>query len=162
MYIDDFGFEGAGIVDNQTQVGGYQKLVACVLELIDAGYSCWEWNHIQLVGLVEYGEASIFCCQEDVIAYFSYPFEGNGGTELLIVDGGSLVGKNPFALFLVRPDMPYVSASESIFSYLNELRNLTFSLESLDTYQVIASLGCYPGITLLDRVNLINSQVDVI
>ena len=162
MHIDDFGLEGAGIVDNQTQVGGYQELVACILELIDAGYSCWEWYHIQLVGLVIYGESSIFSCQEDVIAYFSHPFEGDRGTELLIVDGGSLVGKNPFALFLVRPDMPYVSASESILSYLDELWNLTFSLESLDTYQIIARLGSYPGVALLGRVNLIYSQVDVI
>lgn len=162
MYVDDFSLEGTWIVDDYSQIGSYQELVACVLELVDAGYSGWEWYHIQLVVLIEYGESSIYCCQEDVIAHFSYPLERDGGAELMLVDGGSPVGKNPFAFFLVRPDMLYVSASESVLSYLDELRNVTFSLESLDTYHIIARLGSYPSVALFDRKNLIYSQVDVI
>jgi hypothetical protein len=120
LYIDDFSFEGAWIVDDHSQVSSYQELIARVLELIDAGYSNWEWYHIQLVVLIEYGESAIFCCQEDIIAHFSYPFEGDGGAELRVVDGGSLVSENPIAFFLICPDMPYVSASESVLSYLDE------------------------------------------
>ena len=87
MYIDDFCLEGAWIVDNHSQVSSYQELIACVLELIDAGYSGWEWYHIQLVVLIEYGEASILGGKEDIIAHFSYPFEGDGSAELRVVDG---------------------------------------------------------------------------
>ena len=162
MYIDDFCLEGAWIVDDHSQVSSYQELIARVLELIDAGYSGWEWYHIQLVVLIEYGEASILGGKKDIIAHFSYPFEGDGGAELRVVDGSSLVGENPFAFFLICPDMPYVSASESVLSYLDEFWNISLSLESIDTYQIIARLGSYPGVTLIDRVNLIYSQVDVI
>lgn len=100
MYVDDFCLEGAWIVDDYSQVSSYQELIASVLELIDAGYSGWEWYHIQLVVLIEYGEASILGGKEDIIAHFSYPFEGDGGAELMVVDGSSLVGENPFAFFL--------------------------------------------------------------
>ena len=162
LYIDDFCLEGAWIVDDHSQVSSYQELIACVLELIDAGYSGWEWYHIQLVVLIEYGESAIFCCQEDIIAHFSYPFEGDGSAELRVVDGGSLVSENPIAFFLICPDMPYVSASESVFAYLDELRNFPFSLESMDTYQIIARLGSYPGGAMFDSVYLIYSQIDVI
>ena len=162
LYIDDFCLEGAWIVDNHSQVSSYQELIACVLELIDAGYSGWEWYHIQLVVLIEYGEASILGGKKDIIAHFSYPFEGDGSAELRVVDGGSLVCENPIAFFLICPDMPYVSASESVLSYLDELWNISLSLESIDTYQIIARLGSYPGVIMFDRVNLIYSQVDVI
>ena len=162
LYIDDFCLEGAWVVDNHSQVSSYQELIASVLELIDAGYSGWEWYHIQLVAFIEYGDSAIFRCQEDIIVYFSYPFEGDGGAELRVVDGGSLVGENPIAFFLICPDMPYVSASESVLSYLDELWNISLSLESIDTYQIIARLGSYPGVIMFDRVNLIYSQVDVI
>ena len=162
MYIDDFCFEGAWVVDNHSQVSSYQELIASVLELIDAGYSGWEWYHIQLVVFIEYGDSAVFRRQEDIIVYFSYPFEGDGGAEVIVVDGGSLVGENPFAFFLICPDMPYVSASESVFAYLDELRNFPFSLESMDTYQIIARLGNYPGGAMFDSVYLIYSQIDVI
>ena len=155
MYIDNFSLEGAWIVDDQTQIGGYQELVARVLELVDAGYSFWEWYHIQLVGLIIYGEASIYCCQEDVIAHFSNPLERDGGTEMMMVDGSSLVGEDPFAFFLVRPYMPYVSASESVLSYLEDFWIHSISDESMDTYQIIAILGSYPSVASFDRVNLI-------
>ena len=79
-----------------------------------------------------------------------------------MVDGGSLVSENPIAFFLICPDMPYVSASESVLSYLDGLWNISLSLESIDTYQIIARLGSYPGVIMFDRVNLIYSQVDVI
>lgn len=138
MYVDDFCLEGAWIVDDYSQVSSYQELIASVLELIDAGYSGWEWYHIQLVVLIEYGEASILGGKEDIIAHFSYPFEGDGGAELMVVDGSSLVGENPFAFFLICPDMPYVSASESVLSDLDEFWNISLSLESIDTYQIIA------------------------
>ena len=70
--------------------------------------------------LVVYGEFSVWRGEEDGIAHLSDPFEGEMGVEFMVVDGGSLVGENPLASFLVGPYIPYVSASQSVLSHLDD------------------------------------------
>ena len=120
LHVDELGFKVARVVDYQPQVGGYEQLVAGVLELVDACNAFWHRNHDEFFSLIESGEFAVGCSQEDVSSHLSNPFEWEGCTEVVVVDGGSLFGENPLTAFLVTPDIPYFSASQTVFSHLDE------------------------------------------
>ena len=120
LHVDELGFKGARVVDYQSQVGGYEQLVAGVLELVDARNAFRHRNHHEFVSLVKNGEFAVLGSQEDVFPHLSNPFKGDGCAEVVLVDSGSLFGENPLATFLVAPYIPYFSASQTVFAHLDE------------------------------------------
>ena len=96
--------------------------------------------------LVINGEFSVWCSQEDGVAHLSDPFEWERGAEVMVIDDGSLVGENPLASFLVGPDMPYVSASQSVLSHLDEFRLETLVGQHVVSDDIVSAGGGNPGV----------------
>ena len=96
--------------------------------------------------LVINGEFSVWRGEEDGIAHLSDPFKGERGAEVMVVDGGSLVGENPLASFLVGPDMPYSSASQSVLSHLDDFRIEALVGQLVVSDDIVSALSGNPGV----------------
>ena len=110
--------------------------------------------------LVINGEFSVWRSEEDGVAHLSDPFEGERGAEVMVIDGGSLVGENPLASFLVGPDMPYVSASQSVLSHLDDFLLEALVGQHVVSDDIVSALSGNPGVTRFQGIDFVHPQVD--
>ena len=160
LHVDHLGLEGARIVYHQTYVGGYEQLVSGVFQLVDSGNASRHRNHHEMFFLVIHGEFSVWRSQEDVVAHLSDPFEWELGAEVMVIDGGSLVGENPLSAFHVGPDMPYVSASQSVLSHLDDFLLEALVGQHVVSDDIVCALSGNPGVTCFQRIDFVHPQVD--
>ena len=120
LYVDDIKLEGARVVDDHTQVGCQQELVTCIFQLVDTGYAFWHWYHGESVLQVIFCQFTVFSCQELIFSHPSEPFERQFAWNFRMIYVCAFVGKHPFSSVYILMDVPYISASESLFSYFDE------------------------------------------
>ena len=161
LHTDDIGLECAWIVHYESYVGSDNQLITSILQLIDASDACWHGNPGEMVLLVVDSHLAISRGEEDGVAHFSEPLEGRRGMEVLAIDECSLVGENPFTASLVLLDKPYVTASQSFFSHLDELGFHAFYVVALTyTDQEVLLVSRNPGMSIGEWIYLIRLQMD--
>ena len=120
LYVNDIKLKGARVVDYYTQVGCHQKLVTCILQFVDTGYAFRHRYHGESVLQVIFCQFTVFSCQELIFSHPSEPFERQFAWKFRVVYACAFVGKHPFSSVYILMDVPYISASESLFSYFDE------------------------------------------
>ena len=120
LYVDDIKLEGARVIDDHTQIGCQQELVTCIFQFVDTGYAFRHRYHGESVLQVIFSQFTVFCSQEHIFSHPSDPFERQLAWEFRVVYVCAFVGKHPFSSVCILVDVPYISASESLFSYFDE------------------------------------------
>ena len=161
LHTDDIGLECAWIVHDEAYVGSDNQLITSILQLVDASDACRHGNPGEMVLLVVDSHLAVGRGEEDGVAHFSEPLEGRRGMEVLAINECSLVGENPFTASLVLLDKPYVAASQSFFSHLDELGFHALHVLSL-TYmdQEVLLVSRNPGMSIGECIYLTRLQMD--